>query len=242
MGIFNLMKCYLFDIDGTLTEPRKQVKQEFAKKFSAWALGKNVFLATGSDYPKVLEQLPQDFLDLFQGIFCCMGNELRDSSGKILEKSKFVIPDVLNDDLARILTNSPYEPKLGRHIEFRTGMVNFSVVGRRANMKERGIYSKWDSVFGERKKIAAYINRSYPNLEASVGGSISIDIIEKGKDKGQVVHWLIKNGFDNIEFFGDRCFPGGNDWGIVRELEKSNIVHEYHNVESPNEVIEILNI
>ena len=153
------MKCYLFDVDGTLTLPRRKIEEKFAKKFARWSTGKTLYIATGSDFQKTKEQLPQEILDLFSGIFCCMGNELRDSSGKVLEKSSFVIPDELNDDLARILTESKYEPKVGRHIEFRTGMVNFSTVGRSANAKQRDAYTKWDNIHKERTKLADYINK-----------------------------------------------------------------------------------
>lgn len=237
------MECYLFDVDGTLTHPRKKIEEKFAKKFSRWASNRNLYIATGSDFDKTKEQLPQEILNLFDGIFCCMGNELRNPNGTIVEKSNFVIPDVLNDDLARILTKSPYKPKTGRHIEFRTGMVNFSTVGRRANMKQRKKYSEWDKIHGERKKIADYINKNYPDLDASVGGSISIDIIEKGKDKGQVVSWLLDNGFNDITFLGDRCYPGGNDWGVIRELDKiTGVKYDFYNVSGPDEVSDILKL
>ena len=237
------MKCYLFDVDGTLTEPRKRIEEKFAKKFARFADGIDVYIATGSDFTKTKEQLPQETLDLFKGIFCCMGNEMRGPNGGVLQKSDFVIPDDLNDDLGKILIESEYKHKVGRHIEFRTGMVNFSTVGRRANHDQRKHYSDWDAKNKERQKIANYINREYPNLEASVGGSISIDIIEKGKDKGQVVHWLVDQGYDQIIFFGDRCYPGGNDWGIVREMEKSDLsLSLYYNVKGPQDVEDILQL
>ena len=239
-------RCYIFDVDGTLTEPREKMNPKFAKQFVKWsqvrrARGDYFYIATGSDFSKTKQQLPQEVLDIFDGIFCCMGNELRDSSGKILKRSKFIIPDDLSADLERILVDSEYTPKTGTHIEFRTGMVNFSTVGRNASTKTRKAYNKWDSKHLERQQIADYINKNYPNLEASVGGSISIDIIEKGKDKGQIIPWLIDKGFSNIIFFGDRCFEGGNDWGIVRELQKCNVIHQWFNIDGPSLILPLLN-
>ena len=232
--------CYIFDIDGTLTSPRKPIKARFARKFIKWAEGKQIYVATGSDWDKVLQQLPQDTLDVFKGIFCCMGNELRSPIGLVIEKSKFIIPDTLNDDLARILTESKYPDKTGMHIEFRTGMVNFSTVGRRATFAQRGAYSNWDRTNNERQAIVDYVNNNYPGLEASIGGSISIDIIEKGKDKGQIVPWLLDKGINKITFVGDRCFRGGNDWGIIRELMKVSLDHEWYNVNGPDDVLTLL--
>ena len=46
-------KCFLFDVDGTLTEPRQRMTEEFALFFSDWMEGKDVFLVSGSDFPKI---------------------------------------------------------------------------------------------------------------------------------------------------------------------------------------------
>ena len=49
------MKIYLFDIDGTLTEPRKKMSDNHVLSFLSWMTNKNVYLVTGSDYQKVKE-------------------------------------------------------------------------------------------------------------------------------------------------------------------------------------------
>lgn len=232
--------CYIFDVDGTLTEPRKKMDPAFANEFLSWMKERQCFIATGSDYAKTREQVPWDILDQFKNLFCSMGNEVRGEHGKVISKSNFVIPDELNDDLAQILKDSKYPVKTGKHLEFRPGMVNFSVVGRNANHDQRDAYNKWDSANNEREKIAAFINENYPTLNASVGGSISIDILEEGCDKGQVVNHLVNAGAQKIIFVGDRCYPGGNDWGIIRELKTSNLAFEWYQVESPKETLALI--
>ena len=232
--------CYIFDVDGTLTEPRERMTSNFANEFLAWSLTKQCFIATGSDYKKTQEQVPWDVLDCFKNIFCCMGNEIRGELGKTIHKSKFVLPEDLDYDLQQFLKNSKYLTKVGNHIEFRTGMVNFSIVGRNANTEQRKAYSNWDKENQERKMIAEYINKNYPTLNASVGGSISIDIIEEGQDKGQVVHHLENAGATKIVFVGDRCEIGGNDHGVIRELEKSDLAFEWYNVSGPEDTMKLL--
>ena len=227
--------CYVFDVDGTLTEPRQQIDDAFANEFILWSMQKQCFIATGSDFEKTKEQVPWDIMDCFKNIFCCMGNEIRTPSGQIVQKSEFIIPDSLDEDLKKILQNSRCPIKTGTHIEFRTGMVNFSTVGRNADYEQRKTYNLWDKENFEREEIVRYINKKYPTLNASVGGSISVDIIEEGCDKGQIVHYLENAGATKIVFVGDRCFPGGNDHGIVRELEKSNLAFEWYNVTGPDE-------
>ena len=232
--------CFVFDVDGTLSEPRRQIADSFANEFLLWSMKKQCFIATGSDFDKTKQQVPWDVLDCFKNIFCCMGNEIRNSVGQILHKSDFVIPDSLDEELQVILKNSKCPIKTGCHIEFRTGMINFSTVGRNADFEQRNTYSIWDKENTERKNIADYINKKYPTLNASVGGTISIDIIEEGSDKGQIIHYLENAGATKIVFVGDRCYAGGNDYGIIRELEKSDLAFEWYNVTGPEDTLKLL--
>lgn len=231
---------YIFDVDGTLTEPRQKMLEEHSIFIKSWIQDKQCFLATGSDYIKTQEQLGEDIIELFKATFCCMGNEVRSPSGKAIRKNHFLVPDDLNQDLEDFLVKSLYETKTGRHFETRTGMLNFSIVGRNADIKQRKEYSQWDKTHNERSKIANFINNKYDDLEASVGGSISIDIIIKGHDKGQIIKNLINEEAKAIIFVGDRCSPGGNDYGIIRELERSDLNFSWFNVSGPQETFELI--
>lgn len=234
--------CYIFDVDGTLTKPREQVTKKFKRSFMNWAKDKQLFISTGSDFEKTKEQIPQDMLDCFQLIYCCMGNETRTSKGTVLEREEITIPENLNLDLKKYLDNSSFPYRTGNHLEYRTGMLNFSIVGRNADKNQREEYYSWDIENKERIEMANHINESYPDFEASVGGSISIDIISRGKDKGQVIHKLKSMGMKKVVFYGDRCYEGGNDFGIVRELEDSDLNYKWFNVEGPKEVNRLINL
>jgi phosphomannomutase len=232
--------CYIFDVDGTLTEPREEMNQSFANEFLFWSMGKQCYISTGSDFQKTKQQVPWDVLDCFKSIFCCMGNEVRNSIGNIIHKSEFTLPDSLEQDLAVFLQNTAFPYKTGNHIEPRTGMVNFSIVGRNATQEQRKEYSAWDNANMERANIAEFINQNYPALDATVGGSISIDIIEFGQDKGQTIHYLENAGATKIVFVGDKCELGGNDHGIIRELEKSNLSYDWYNVKGPEDTLSLI--
>ena len=221
-----------------MTDPRQPVDKKFKDKFISWAQGKDLYISTGSDFSKTKEQVPKDMLECFKLIYCCMGNEVRTPIGTVIKSGVFKLPRQLNEDLLEYLEDSPFHYRTGNHMEYRPGMMNFSVVGRNADQEQRKEYEMWDKENNERSQLALYINQDYPELEATVGGSISIDIIRKGYDKGQIVQKLISMGYDEIEFFGDRCFPGGNDYGIVRELRKTKkIKWKSTNVLGPNETL-----
>ena len=65
------------------------------------------------------------------------------------------------------------------------------------------------------------MTKKYPHLEASIGGSISVDIYPVGNDKSQAIKYLCLEAPDaNFIFVGGRTEPGGNDYAIVEELEE----------------------
>ncbi|OUW11028.1 MAG: hypothetical protein CBD26_03830 [Candidatus Pelagibacter sp. TMED166] len=241
----NLNKTYyIFDVDGTLTKPRQKADNRFVKKFISWSAGKNLVLATGSDFSKVREQIPQNMLSLFELVFCCMANELRDSSGELMRTNHFKPEKELIQDLKNFLIKSKYNTKTGNHIEHRTGMINFSVVGRDASDLERRLYNLWDKKYKERQKIADFLRNKYPELNVSIGGSISIDISPMGFDKSQVVEYLVQNkDVEEIAFFGDKTDPGGNDYGLITSLDRYNIESfRWHKVNGPKHLSELLNL
>ena len=57
---------YVFDMDGTLTPARKPMEAEFAIQFYEWQKTHKSFIATGSDYKKVEEQLPPSVIGDFR--------------------------------------------------------------------------------------------------------------------------------------------------------------------------------
>jgi phosphomannomutase len=216
-------RVYLFDLDGTLTHPLTEVDDEFAEVFLNWTCDKNkaVYLVTGSDIKKTKKQLFSSFIDQCEGIFTCSGNVFYSKGRKIYE-NKLELPGDFIENLQLYLdVGSPWRKKTGTHIEIRSGMVNFSTVGRDASPGLREAYSKWDAAHREREDIVDYIKGIYPEFEVSIGGMISVDIYPAGKNKAQVVDKLEEIHGEDVEmiFVGDRNVPGGNDWPLAQRLQ-----------------------
>ena len=55
-----------------------------------------------------------------------------------------------------------------------------------------------------------------------------------------MISYLKNLKVEKIVFVGDRCAPGGNDHGIVRELEHSSLIYEWVNVESIQETMDLI--
>ena len=233
------MKIYLFDIDGTLTEPRQKMSSENVLKFLSWITNKNAYLVTGSDYPKVKEQLPYSVIRKCRGVFCSMANQFIQND-KIIYEKKWNPSQSLTDDLNFLYKSSEFPHKGKTIIESRVGMVNFSIVGREASQEQRDIYSRWDKVMNERESIVKILSNKYTNLDFKIGGQISIDIQPNGANKSQASKWL-REKFKGCElyFFGDKCSESGNDYDIVKDIDEHGDGKTF-NVESPSDTISIL--
>jgi len=223
-------KCFLFDVDGTLTEPRQRMTEDFALFFSDWMEGKDVFLVSGSDLLKIKEQVPAPIIDKCQGIFACMGNELWKKDENIY-RNNLSLPQEVKTWLDEKVKDSKFEhqTRMPPHFEYRAGMVNFSVVGRGASTALRQYYYEWNEGVKERENIAEEFNKEFNkkyNLEALVGGQISLDIQQIGKDKGQIIDHL---DYEEYVFFGDKCDRGGNDYSLYeRATEKWKVANHEH--------------
>lgn len=235
------MISYLFDIDGTLAEPRQKISSEFEEFFFNWMQDRKVFLVTGSDMEKVKEQLSERIIDSCAGIFCSMANEFY-VGGREIYKNKLDLPEGFLYWLHKQFDNSPYAVKRTNNFEHRSGMLNFSVAGRDSSIEERKAYYEYDKLTGEREKIAKQINDMYPGkLEACVGGQISIDIQNVGNNKSLASKWLRNNLNTDIIFFGDKTMPGGNDRAIVEDITKNmDEFSGYYQIQGPEDLKTIL--
>ena len=211
---------FLFDVNGTLTPPRKVMDSEFELFFQKWIENHTTYLVTGSDYEKTKEQVSLNILNKCNGVFCCMGNHFIKKDTTIY-LNEFNLPLEAEHFLHQCLNESKYptENMGDLHIEYRTGMVNFSIVGRDITMEQREKYYKWDCIHQERKKIANEFNNIFNEygIEANIGGQISIDIQKIGFDKSQVLNYIDKNLYDETVFFGDKCEPGEIGFPLYNE-------------------------
>jgi len=206
------MDKFIFDVDGTLTPSRGKIDTAFKEYFNDFCRNNQVFLVTGSDKPKTVEQLGEDTYNLAHTVYNCSGNDVWQSS-KHVRQSKWILPETAHTFLSECLTESSFPLRTGLHFEHRPGMVNFSVVGRNATLGERKLYVKFDTEVDERNTIAKQFNKMFPEIEARPGGETGIDIAPKGNDKSQILIDFDKT--DRIIFFGDRMDVDGNDHPLM---------------------------
>tara|TARA_R100000734_G_C3278587_1_gene72764 strand:+ start:58 stop:792 length:735 start_codon:yes stop_codon:yes gene_type:complete len=215
---------YIFDVDGTLTPSRGRMNTEFALFFEDFVTTFECYLITGSDRKKTLEQIPKPIYDMCIKVYQCSGNHVFQGDRE-LHKNDWTLPDKHRWWLLAELSNSRFMSKTGDHFDQRTGLLNFSVLGRKCSPYGRENYIQWDEANKEREGIAERFNERWYRQEwwdisadlviATVAGETGIDITPHGFGKEQIV----KN-FDatKVTYFGDKTEEGGNDFEIARKL------------------------
>ena len=207
------MKKFIFDVDGTLTPSRGKIDEKFSQFFFDFCTLNHVYLVTGSDKPKTVEQIGNVIYGMAKRVYNCSGSEVWEGSRQI-KADEWKIPMHVKTWLQDKLEESSFPLRTGLHIEGRSGMVNFSVVGRNATLGERKLYVKHDIENNERNLIAELFEERFPKIQAKVGGETGIDIFPLGSDKSQILRDFDPN--DELHFFGDAMHPAGNDYPLKK--------------------------
>ena len=218
---------FIFDVDGTLTPSRGIIDIHFKMFFNIFCLDNAVYLVTGSDKSKTVEQIGEDTYNLCHTVYNCNGNDVWQSK-KNIRTNDWILPDLARYFLDSCEYESQFPLRTGNHIEERPGMVNFSVVGRNATQEQRAEYVAYDTKENERNNIATAFNTMFPDLEAKVGGETGIDISPKGFDKSQIITDF-NTTRDNLYFFGDAMHEGGNDYPLKKIVQYSRHVTGWRN-------------
>lgn len=243
-------KALLFDMDGTLTDPRQKITEDVLHELSQVKTGIKLHLVTGSELTKIEEQIPKDFLlKLFDRVYACNGTRVYNCNLDMDDESSPIEPELIhkvtlldhysNADinhivnvLLNIASKTHTKIKTGTFVEWRGSQINFSVLGRNCTSEQREDYVKWDLKSGERKKIVQQLREEFKGwgLSFHLGGQISIDITREGWDKSYAFNNMLETP-DQCVFFGDKICTDGNDLDIAM---KSAL---YHDTQGPAELI-----
>tara|TARA_R110000787_G_scaffold125892_5_gene237057 strand:- start:1108 stop:1869 length:762 start_codon:yes stop_codon:yes gene_type:complete len=248
------MKALIFDMDGTLTEPRKLISDEMIEVLRKVPNSYKKYLVTGSDMAKVEEQIPVEFLlTFFDKVFACNGTRVFNTNLDLDDESKPAEPELVHkvnlidfyseadlnhivNTLLKLAHETHTKIKTGTFVEWRESQINFSVVGRNCTSLQREDYVKWDNKSKERKKLVEQLENKFQGwgLSFRLGGQISIDVTRQGWDKSYAFDNIAEKPEDCV-YFGDKIVPGGNDFDIAVLCGK------YHDIQHVADTILALN-
>ncbi|KAF6223771.1 hypothetical protein HO173_013197 [Letharia columbiana] len=241
----------LFDVDNTLTPARQSVSPEMLQLLSVLRHKCAIGFVGGSNLVKQQEQLGTPSIPVI-GLFdfCFAENGLTAYRlGEQLASNSFIgwlgqekYKQLVNFCL-RYIADIECPVKTGTFVEFRSGMINVSPVGRNASIQERNDYEKYDKQHQIRTKFVEALKEKFGDfgLTYSIGGQISFDVFPTGWDKTYCLQHLETekslSGVDYsiIHFFGDKTYQGGNDYEI---FEDSRTVG--HSVDNPDHTMRVL--
>ena len=213
-----MSKKFIFDVDGTLTESRQQINFEFMCFMIKFCCTYDVYLVTGSDRAKTIEQGGLDIYNRSIRVYNCSGSDVYEKDNNVY-KSDWQPYGKLINFLSDELDYSAFPHKTGNHIEHRPGGINFSILGRGDDsMKHRKEYVKWDINTTERILMSDRIKNEFPDLNIQIGGETGLDISDS--DKSQILTDF--NSEDEIHFFGDMMLEGQNDYPLAQAVDKLN--------------------
>lgn len=212
------MKLLLFDVDGTLTLSRQKIDGDMVSLLKRLKQDYVLGFVGGSDIIKQHEQLG-DTIHLFTYWFPQNGVQAYKNGVKFHDNNmvstigEHVYQSLVNDCMLQLAAQTlPF--KRGTFLEHRTGMLNVAPAGRSCSIMERDDFERFDNEHNVREGMVTELSQKYPNLTFSIGGQISIDIFPRGWDKRYCLQFL---DFEEIHFFGDKTYAGGNDHEIFHD-------------------------
>ena len=220
-------KKFIFDVDGTLTPSRQEIDPDFEKYMIEFSNENDVYLVTGSNREKTIEQVGDTLFHTAKRVYNCSGSDVYEGDLNVY-RDEWDIPEDVEEFLMDELHHSKFPIRTGTHVERRPGGINFSILGRGQGvvLEERDEYVKWDRTHHERKNLAIKIKNRFPDLEVQVGGQTGLDISPLGRNKSQILRDFSKDDF--IYFYGDMMNEGQNDFPLADAIRKKELGFTYH--------------
>jgi len=242
----------LFDLDGTLTPPRKSITKENVRALKELSRIVEIGIVTGSGIAYLKEQVPADASLMLEALPCNgtqhwqlngagwelvdEGPNMRDTIGKskynelLLELDQYQRYTMMSHDL----------PFTGTFISYRRSLVNWSPVGRDASDEERKTFEDFDRQSGYREEMLERLSRRFASayrgaIQVKLGGSTSFDIFPTGWNKTYALRRFVDR---TVWFVGDRTGPGGNDQEIYQVLDPEGRAFTVANERETPEVVD----
>nr|XP_023897857.1 phosphomannomutase-like [Quercus suber] len=202
----------LFNVDGTLTAPRKLVTPEILEFMRELRKFVTAGVVGGSDLGKISEQLGKtESLFLYDYVFSETGL-VAHKDGKLIGTQS--LKSFLGEEKLKEFINFTHhyiadldiKISRGTFMEFRSGTLNVSLIGRNCSQEERDEFEKYDKVHNIRPKMVSMFCEKFAhlNLTFSIGSQISFDVFPQGWDKTYCLRYL--DGFLEIHFLGYKIY------------------------------------
>ena len=200
-----------------MTPARQPITPECLYFFYKFCTCNDVYLVTGSDREKTIEQVTQGIYNQAKRVYNCSGSDVYEGDLNVY-RDDWELPQDVERHLENELLFSKFPVRNGTHIERRPGGVNFSILGRGSTcFVEREEYMIWDKNTNERAENARRLKIKFPDLEVNIGGQTGLDLGAPGSNKSQILRDFRDE--HELYFFGDMMEEGQNDYALAKAVQ-----------------------
>lgn len=220
-------RVWLLDVDGTLTPPRGRIDFEFSQWLARFAEQRDVRIVTGGDRERIIKQLGRLVVERLTVSYNCLGNSVW-MQGMEVDRLSFEPPAEFSAFAQAWFSAERLPEGCMPRVVFQAGLMAVTLLPSDAGDALRSQVETWDAQTRVRARFSQAVSLRFPELDAQVAGTTSVDVFPRGRDKSQVC--------DRIEqpvmFFADKTAPGGNDHTLATALVErgdSSVVHTVRN-------------
>ena len=108
---------FIFDVDGTLTLSRKKIDPDFLSFFLEFASNYDVYLVTGSNREKTIEQITHEMYCACKRVYNCAGNDVYEQD-TIFFRNDWELPNDARSFLQDELDYSVFPIRTGTPVSY----------------------------------------------------------------------------------------------------------------------------
>lgn len=220
-----------FDLDETLTKSKQPLDKEMSTLLEELSKYLPIAVVSGATRERIGVQVVEKLAtSTYSKLTLCptSGAALYMFSGKTWEaiyENNITGPEAkrIEQIILEIVSSSKLLPEdtviWGPQIEFRGSQVTFSALGQNAPYEEK---IHWDANKSKRLHLRELISAKLPDYDIAIGGTTSIDIVQKGINKAYGVTKFAEHigiPIENILYVGDDLAPGGNDYVVAAKTK-----------------------
>ncbi len=225
----NDIRGIAFDLDETLTKSKEPLGEKMSSLLQQLSLHLPIALVSGATKERIGIQVVEKLdvsthskLTLCPTCGAAMYMFNGTSWRAIYEKNiNEVDAEKITQIVLEVVASSGLLPAdttiWGPQIEFRGSQVTFSALGQSAPYEEK---IHWDADKSKRLYLRSLIEAKLADYDIAIGGTTSIDIVQKGIDKAYGVTKFAEHigvPIENILYVGDDLGEGGNDYVVAKE-------------------------
>ena len=214
---------YLFDVDGTLTPIQENMPDDFKEFFLRFINDNSVYIVSGADYKRLVSQLGTEIIESVKAVYSNNGT-VKTSNGSLVFDKVWEPSAYLMQFLEALIQSTKWTDFHGANFKMTPGKMKFTIIGHETPAEICDKYFDWDQKEKERKTICKLINDCYPEVDATLGGQVCVDIKPRNINKSQILDDSTEfSAVSKLRFFADAPYEGGDDYSLANRIGSEDI-------------------